>query len=493
MKRIFPLSFYNPLTLVGAAVAVVSFGLIVFLMLLETVATRQKPYMGVVAFVILPGFLITGLTLIAAGVLREYRRNRQKTSEERSLPIINLNDPKSITVFTVFSVGTILLLMFTAFGSFKAYEYTESDQFCGVLCHKVMEPEYAAYRFSPHARVGCVQCHIGSGADWFVRSKISGLYQVYATVLNIYPRPIPTPVTNLRPAQETCEQCHWPKYFYREKLKVGTYFLSDEHNIPWTLTMLLRIGGGSIETGPTSGIHWHMNILNEVTYVAADPQRLVIPLVTVRSPDGSQRTYRSTLRKEAPNIVRRRMDCLDCHNRPTHIYHHPSESVNQLLGLGRIDPRLPNIKSLAVKTLDEPYPSRETAILEIRRRITEFYQGNYPEIARSMKEDVERAVVEIQKIYERNYFPGMKVSWKAFPDHIGHLHSPGCFRCHDGNHVNDDGKVLSKDCNLCHVIIAQQFEKQSPRFSLSGLDYRHPGEVGDAWKELNCSDCHGRQ
>jgi hypothetical protein len=187
------------------------------------------------------------------------------------------------------------------------------------------------------------------------------------------------------------------------------------------------------------------------------------------------------------------MDCLDCHNRPTHIYHHPSPSLNQLLALGRIDPRLPNIKNLGVKTLDEPYPSREAALLEIRRRVIEFYQLSYPEIATSMQTAIDRAVVEIQKTYERNYFPAMQVSWKDFPDHIGHLYSPGCFRCHDGRHVSDDGVTLSKDCNLCHVIIAQQFEKQRERLSLSGLDYRHPGELGNAWKDLCCSDCHGSQ
>jgi hypothetical protein len=234
-----------------------------------------------------------------------------------------------------------------------------------------------------------------------------------------------------------------------------------------------------------------MNILNEVEYFAADPQRLVIPVVTVRSPDGRQRTYRSTQGKEATAGARRRMDCLDCHNRPTHIYHHPSQSLNQLLALRRVDPRLPNIKGLAVKTLEEPYASRDAALLEIRRRVTEFYQRNYPEVATSMQTEIERAVVEIQKTYERNYFPAMRVSWKNFPDHIGHLRSPGCFRCHDGRHVSDDGRTLSRDCNLCHVIIAQQIETQ--RFSLSGLEYRHPGEVGDAWKEVNCSDCHGMQ
>ena len=90
--------------------------------------------------------------------------------------------------------------MLSSLGSYRVFEETESPQFCGALCHTVMKPEYTAYKISPHSRVRCTECHIGPGASWFVRAKLSGLYQVYATVTDVYPRPIPVPVQNLRPA-----------------------------------------------------------------------------------------------------------------------------------------------------------------------------------------------------------------------------------------------------------------------------------------------------
>ena len=497
MKRIFPNSFYNPVTLIGAAIAAVSFGLILFLMLLESLAENQKPYMGIVAFVILPAILIVGLVILFAGVIREHRRERAGKPAGMHLPQIDLNNPRHRVAFVTIALGTILLLLLSAFGSFKAYEHTDSDQFCGETCHKVMAPEYTAYQYSPHARVGCVKCHIGSGADWFVRSKLSGTYQVYATLLNKFPRPIPTPIENLRPAQETCEQCHWPKHFFSEKQILNTYFLSDEKNSRFTLNLLIKIGGGNIEAGPTSGIHWHMNIANEVTYVPADSTRQVIPWVQSKRPDGTTVVYKSSespLNEEQLRAMpRRRMDCIDCHNRPTHIYHPPARSVNHVMALGWVDPALPGVKGLAVKALETPYTTNGAAMDSIALLIREYYRSTYPEVAQSKQQAIERTITEVQKIYSRNYFPEMGVSWRKFPDNIGHMYYPGCFRCHDGKHVSETGAVLSRDCSTCHIILAQQFGADTLRLSLGGIDYVHPVDIGDAWKETNCSECHATQ
>ena len=494
MKRIFPPSFYNLITLIGAAVAGVSLALIVFLIILEMFATQSKPYMGIITFVILPMVLFVGIILVAFGIIREHRRERLGKPHGLHLPQIDLNNSHHRAAFTLFSIGTIVLLAFSAFGSFKAYEYTDSDQFCGEICHNVMEPEYTAYQYSPHARVGCVQCHIGSGTDWFVRAKISGSYQVYAVLFNKYPKPIPTPIENLRPAQQTCEQCHWPKHFFSEKEHVNTYYISDEHNTKWTLNLLMKIGGGNIEAGPTSGIHWHMNIAHEVSYAALDTQRQVIPWVRSKTPDGKETIYRSTDITISDDSLKkslvRRMDCIDCHNRPTHIYHPPARSVNHIMSLGWIDSKLPNIKSISVNALENPYIGRQSALDSIKLGINEYYQQNYPDIASSKKVKIDSAIAEVQKIYNRNYFPEMKVNWKNFNNNIGHLYYKGCFRCHDGKHVSDNGKVLSKDCNVCHTILAQQFEQDTLRLSLGGVDYKHPVDIGDAWKETNCSDCH---
>ena len=494
MRRIFPSTFYNITTFIGAAVAAVSFGLILFLTLIELFAEEHKPYMGIVAFVILPVFLLLGIGIAIFGILRERRRMRTGKHHEFTLPRVDLNDPKHRRAFVLFSGGTILLLMFSAFGSFKAYEYTDSDEFCGQTCHTVMDPEFTAYQYSPHAKVGCVQCHIGSGATWFVRSKLSGAYQVYATLFNKYPRPIPTPIENLRPAQETCEQCHWPKHFFSEKRHVNTYFLSDEKNTKWSMSLLIKIGGGNIEAGPTSGIHWHMNIAHEVTYAATDTQRQIIAWVKSRTPDGTETVFRNTdidqEDAQVQNAQIRRMDCIDCHNRPTHIYRPPARSVNHVMTLGWISPELPSVKSIAVQALENEYATEEEALTGIRNMFEQEYLTRYPEIAVAKKGDIERAITEVQKIYSRNYFPEMKVDWKRFIDNIGHLYYPGCFRCHDGRHVSDEGKVLSRNCNVCHTILSQEFDDGRQNVSLGGVDYVHPADIGDAWKEMNCSDCH---
>lgn len=494
MKRIFPKSFYNIVTLVGVSIAGISVCVTIFLLLLEITSENASPYMGIVAFLISPMFLALGIAIIIVGIIREHRRERLGKSQGLRLPQIDLNQPRHRTVLTTISISAFVLVAMAIFISFKAYEHTESDQFCGETCHTVMEPEYTAYQFSPHARVGCVQCHIGSGANYFVKSKLSGAYQVYAVLANKYPRPIPTPIENLRPAQQTCEQCHWPKHFFSEKQHENTYFLSDEQNTKWSLNLLMKIGGGNVEAGPTSGIHWHMNIEHEVTYAALDTQRQVIPWIRSKTPDGKETIFRSTeieiTDDSLKNAFTRRMDCIDCHNRPTHIYHPAARSVNHVMSIGWIDPTLPRVKSIGVEVLEAEYPTKAAGLDGINAKMKEFYKNNYPAIVSAKTPQIERAISEVQKIYSRNYFPEMKVSWKKYPDNIGHLYSKGCFRCHDGKHVSDEGKVLSKDCNTCHTILAQHFENDSLRISLGGIDYRHPIDIGDAWKEMNCSDCH---
>ncbi|HAY33126.1 MAG TPA: cytochrome C [Bacteroidetes bacterium] len=494
-KRKFPVSFYNPITLVGVAISSVSFGLILFLMVIELTAERPKPYMGIITFVILPSILIIGLLLIAIGIFREHRLKIKGKSIERTFPIIDLNDPKHRISATVFTVGTILLLVFSAFGSFKALEYTDSDEFCGTVCHTVMEPEYVAYLNSAHSRVGCATCHIGSGADWFVKSKISGSYQVYSVLFNKFPRPIPTPIENLRPAQETCEQCHWPKHFFGEKKVDYVYYLSDEKNTKSYLTMLLRTGGGNIELGNASGIHYHMNIANEILYYTADHSRAEIPYIEAKNLKGEVTIYRDKnanfdISKLNRNELRR-MDCIDCHNRPAHVYNQPDKMVNLYMSSNRIDETLPFIKSIAVQALEIQYSKKNIALDSIKLFINNFYSLNYPDIYKEKKSNILKTIEEVQQIYSRNYFPEMMVSWKRFPVNLGHTYSNGCFRCHDGNHVSDNGKVISNDCNVCHTILHQELPVEGKLLSFEGMDFIHPVDLGGSIDRQLCIDCHG--
>ncbi|MGQ9642343.1 MAG: NapC/NirT family cytochrome c [Ignavibacterium sp.] len=493
MQKRFPHYVYNPITLFGTGLAALSFGLILFLFVIDIFSPSEKPYMGIITYIILPVFLITGLLLIAYGIIRERKREKKGIVRTGALPVIDLNDPKKRAMVIVFSVGTILLLIFSAFGSFKAYEYTETDSFCGTICHKVMEPEYTAYLNSPHSRVGCVQCHIGSGTSWYVKSKLSGAYQVYSVLFNKYNRPIHTPVKELRPAEGTCEQCHSPSHFFSEKKVDHNYYLSDEKNTKSKLTMLVKIGGGNSEFGTTSGIHWHMNINNKVEYIHTDE----IPWVKLITSDGKEIIYRNKEENfdeknfKAENY--RRMDCIDCHNRPSHIYHQPDKMANLYMSQGRIDETLPYIKSLIVLALESNYTTKKIGLDSIETVIDEFYKINYPEIYLSKKDKILAAIENTKQIYKRNYFPYMRADWKHFPDNISHVYTPGCFRCHDGKHVSDDGKVISNDCNSCHIIISQTMNDGTVKTSLDGLEFKHPVDLGESLSQHLCTDCHWKQ
>jgi hypothetical protein len=494
MKKRFPNYVYNPITITGASIAIISSGLVLFLFVLDFFSTNENTYMGILTYIVIPSILIIGLLLIAFGIYSERRREKHGKIRSTYLPIIDLNDPKKRAMFVTFSVGTILLLVFSAFGSFKAYEYTETDQFCGTICHKVMEPEYTAYLDSPHSRVGCVQCHIGSGTNWYVKSKISGAYQVYSVIFNKYSRPIPTPVQALRPARGTCEECHTPSFFYYQKRVDHNYYLSDENNTKSSLSMLIKIGGGKSELGNIQGIHWHTSKDNEIKYIYTDERRLVIPWVKVTTKDGKVTIFKSRGTKVNEANVEsdklRIMDCIDCHNRPSHIFHQPDKEVNQNLANGRIDATLPYVKSISVEALEGKYYTKDEALEAIKNKINDFYLANFPDVYKLYKDKINAAIEVVKDIYSRNYFPYMNANWKHFPDNIAHIYTPGCFRCHDGNHFSDDGKVISNDCNSCHIIISQTDSKGKTDVDLNGLKFNHPIELGESLKDHLCTDCH---
>jgi len=216
--------FRNWLSLTGLVVVVGSLFSFFLLLLLDALAHFANPYVGILTYLVAPAFLVIGLFLALLGA---FLRHRQILKTSGPLPPlrIDLTRPRDRRLFGFFLAGSVLFLLISALGSYQTYHFTESVQFCGQACHGVMKPEYITYLHSPHARVACAECHIGKGANWYVRSKLSGTYQVYATMADKYPRPIPTPVKNLRPAQETCEECHWPKKFVGNLEHTFYYFL----------------------------------------------------------------------------------------------------------------------------------------------------------------------------------------------------------------------------------------------------------------------------
>jgi hypothetical protein len=497
MRRFFPSYVYNPITFFGAGLAGLSLGLILFLTILEFLSPETKPYMGIITFIILPIFLVSGIILLVFGLLRERRRLERGILRKKRFWIIDLNDSRQRRMLATVSIGAIVFMFVSAFGSYKAYEFSETDEFCGEICHEVMEPEFVAYLSSPHSRVGCVNCHIGSGATWFVRSKISGAYQVYSVLFKKYSKPIPTPVKDLRPAEGTCEQCHSPEHFFSEIKREFNYYLYDEKNTKSSLSMLLKIGGGNNELGRAEGIHWHMNINNKIEYIHTDEIRDEIPWVKQTDSNGIEKIFKKRNFKgdfsKLPEENLRTMDCIDCHNRPSHIYYPSDKSVNLSMSLGRIDETLPYIKSVAVNVLEESYSTKENGLDSIAHSINNFYKDNYPLIAKEKEEIISNAISEVQKIYDRNYFPSMKVSWRGFPNHISHLYDSGCFRCHDGEHFTDDGEMIRRDCNLCHTIITQTTSDGRNLVSMTGIDFVHPEDLGTDVKDLICVECHARR
>ena len=479
----------NPVSLAGVALSIVSLANVFLFILIDQIATKPGPYIGILAYMISPGFLGLGLLLILAGVLLE---RRKKVVRTEFYPRIDLNDPAQRSAVISFMTFLIVFAVVSAAGSYKAYEFTESVSFCGQLCHTVMSPEYTAYQLSPHARVACAECHVGPGATWFVKSKLSGSRQVFAAIFNTFPRPIPTPVKNLRPAQETCEQCHWPKKFYGGQLKVFSHYASDEKNTLRQVRMIIKTGGGDPATGAPEGIHWHMNIGNKIEYVAADEKHQVIPYIHVEDQQGRVTEYYakdSTLSKDQiAKTERHRMDCVDCHNRPTHIYVSPDLSVDQSLLARRIDTSLPSIKQEAVTVLTGDYKTTDAAMQGIAVGIQDFYEKKYPDAAKSTQLEIRNAVAEVQQIFKRTTFPEMKLNWQTHPNNLGHFYSPGCFRCHDGQHVSADGRVISRDCNQCHTMLSET-EGTTAVAAAPQANFQHPVDIGDL-TQVNCADCH---
>ena len=275
--------------------------------------------------------------------------------------------------------------------------------------------------------------------------------------------------------------------------KRGNSFYPTEATLQTKLDLLLKMGTAGLKTDRPPKMHWHSSTTEEITYDASDPKRVVIPWIQVKRLDGKVRTYRTTGTPEPKADAKRRMDCVDCHNRAGHPFHHPSDILSALMSAGLVDPALPDIKNTAVKALEGEYRTVDSGKKAIRKTIMDFYQTSHPSVAGAEKQAIDRAVAALQRTYENNYDPLMKVSWRNFPSNRGHRNAPGCFRCHDDKHVSEDGTVLSKDCNLCHDLLEHQIVGEAVDKSavIRRLRYPHPVDIGDSYLTMYCSDCHG--
>jgi hypothetical protein len=492
-----PPSSKNWLTIIGSIIAGMNLILILLLFVISTIFNKANTNLGLFIYIILPGFMILGLILIPAGMIRERKKAGKKdVRESKKLPRIDLNDPSHRNAFIIFTITTIVVLVLSTMGSFEAYHMTESVEFCGTLCHQVMEPEHTAYQNSPHANVSCVECHVGTGASWYVKSKISGLHQVYAVLTNSYPRPIATPLHDLRPARETCERCHWPQKFYARTLWTKKYFLADSLNTEWDIMLQMKTGPEYSGLGLREGIHWHINPAVNIEYISENDKRENITYVKYTNKTSGEVTiYRNSDNPVSDSLIAaseaRTMDCIDCHNRPSHNYNSPTVYFDKAMLTGSVSKDIPFFKKVVMGVLRETFNTSDTAMLKIEEGITGFYKSDYADYYGKNKSLIDTAIASVQLGYSQNTFPKMKVAYDLYPEHIGHLETNGCFRCHNGSFKAENGRTITKDCNLCHTIVGQGTPDKMEYSNIrETLEFRHPVDIGTAWQEANCAECH---
>jgi len=475
-------TFRNWISLAGGILAVGALFSFALLVAMDTFGGGKNPYLGILTYIVAPGFLIAGLVLVFAGAWHERRMGRPGRLGLPHYWAIDFDNPVHRRYLAGFGGGAVVFFLLSAFGSYQTYHYSESVQFCGQVCHGAMNPEFTTYQRGAHARVDCVDCHVGSGASAFVKAKINGTHQLIAYTLNNYNRPIATPVKNLRPARETCERCHWPEKFAGNVDVTFDHVLSDKKNTAYSVRLLLHVNSGR-PGSPLGGIHWHVNPDNQVDYYAADDKRqdIVWMRVTDRK-NGTVRVFRNEeFKGEPPPELIREMDCVDCHNRPAHVFPTADEVVERSIVAGRLATRLPNVKRVALQAMLQKDISTGA---QAPGKIAEFIQGKYKD-----DPDVPAMVAEVQRLYAGAIFPERKADWRVYPNNIGHKDWAGCFRCHDDKHKTAAGEtVRASDCTSCHTIIAQGKGTDLTTISASGMEFKHPG--GEYDSDLRCNDCH---
>jgi NapC/NirT cytochrome c family, N-terminal region len=436
-------------SLLGAALVTTAGFSWLFVLPIQLRGDTSNPYIGIVVFIAIPVIFVAGLVLIALGILLARRRIEQGllAAADRRAYL------RKLAIF--FAVTTAINIVIGTQGTYRAVQHMETVQFCGQSCH-VMEPEFTAHQDSPHASLECVACHVAPGAAGWVESKRAGTRQFIDTVFKRVRYPIESAMESNRlvPSRGTCEQCHWPRKFNPVRPRVLFHFQDDAANTQTQTVLMMLTGGGDL-----GGIHGkHLAAGVEIRYVAADPKRQTIPWVEYRNRNtGEVRTFLAdgSTAQSVANLPLYQMQCVDCHNRPTHTFELPERAVDQALGLGQISVTLPFIKKKAVELLKANYSSNEEASRSIPAALARFYEQSNPSVASRRSGDIASAGTAIAAIYNRNVFPDLKVTWGTYPNNLGHTDFPGCFRCHDGSHSTADRKTtITQDCNTCHEPLA---------------------------------------
>ncbi len=453
-KKLRPVLFYgnNPLSLIGGALTSAA----AFVMVGFWVGTifghsgSKNPYLGLIFDLFLPGLFVLGLILIPIGIALRRQQLVASGHVPSVYPEIDLTNPVFRRGIEVVIAATFINFVIVGTASYRGVSYMDSPNFCGQTCH-VMTPQWAAYQVSPHSHVACVECHIGSGFDAAVEAKMNGTKQLVEVTFHTYPTPIRASLSVLRPARATCEQCHMPTRFVGDRLLVKTAFGDDEKNSITRTVLVLHLGGVD-SLSQLSGIHGHH--LNHFEYVATDETDQNIIAVKAHNASGTVTEYVSTDWKGPVQGVERVLDCMDCHNQATHVFQTPQAAVNEAMLDNSVNAALPFVHKEGLQLIQAEYSSQEEATAKITSGLESYYSTQYPAVWSSQRPQIEASARTLVGIYQRNVFPSMKVKWGTYPNNIGHNDFPGCFRCHDGNHVSKSGKTLTNDCSVCHNLLA---------------------------------------
>jgi len=445
----------NWLSLIG--IVVVTTAVVLWLFLLPTTLGNEigNPYIGILVFLLLPVAFFLGLALIPLGIVLRRRRERRAGAYPASFPSLDLRNVEFRRLLTFIALTTFVNVVIASQVTYSAVSYMDSVSFCGQTCHTVMKPEFVGHQTSVHSNVECVKCHIGPGAEWFVRSKFAGIHQLFGVAFNNYPRPIATPVRNLRAGRETCGACHALNTSTPDRLRVFTRFAEDETNSMTKTVLMIHAGGG--DSG--SGIHGaHLGRGVRIRYAASDERRQTIPWVERSDSSGRKSLYLAagTKADAARGLAVREMDCIDCHNRPSHTFELPERGLDRALLAGSISPQLPFVRKQSLEILKKHYATTAEAASQIPAAIENYYRQTYPAIYLQRRGEIQRSAQEVLAVFNRNVFPEMRVDWGTYPNNSGHTDYPGCFRCHDDQHLTAGGQKISQDCGSCHNLVAME-------------------------------------
>jgi len=418
---------------------------------------------------------------------------------------MNFNKRSALKFFTLLT----LILIAVAVGGISGWEYTNSDSFCTYVCHSVHPEEAYAHQVSSHVRVTCAECHIGR-LPTLKAMAIKSTHTLHVWYLLVgYDRPLSS--HSMKSSRSSCESCHSTRPHDVNFIRSNKSYAKDEANTETQTHLVMHIAGGIYRDDQSRGIRWHTE--NEVRFIPRDHHKQSIPWIEVSRKDGSTEVYMDKNdpleENEIADSHKHLMDCLDCHNRIGHAFPDPEAEVDRALAGGKIDRTFPYIKATVADLFNRDFSNEEDA-LHIVREAWAAYQRKFPHLAQEYPE----AFAEAQKFLEerqqlvtdllvRGRFEAIDVSWKSFPDNLGHKDFPGCFRCHDGKHLNEKGEPVRRQCTLCHNVPAVISEGDPPPRFMNPFafnkpsfhnDYNFPEQhkTHDGDTSMKCKLCHGK-